>query len=105
MKRYSMGVLHSGFRTCAGHSATHPAMFILAIHTVMPVLQAGGGHGMAPRAQGGGGQVGPHAVVRVQDVPGLAAEAVGLGRPLAHLALQPGPVHGEAAAAGAALTP
>ena len=63
--------------------------------------QAGGGHCMAPRAQGGGGQVGPHAVVRVQDVPGLPAEAVGLGRPLAHLALQPGPVHGEAAAAGA----
>ena len=54
---------------------------------VLIVMQAGGGHSMAPGGQGRAGKVGRGSEDAVQDLPGVPPEAVGQRGPLVALAL------------------
>lgn len=73
------------FNPC--HPGAHPTHLLTLPPSLRPPLQAGGGHGMAPRDAQRARQVEPHPAEDLRDLPGQPAQAVGERGPLVDLAL------------------
>ena len=107
---FCVGLLHAlAYYSCAVHAASYPVARCAFRRSniylfVSAILQAGGGYCLAPSDGVGAGRVDWVEEGVVQDILRVTSEAVGVCRPLAHLALRPQQVHRGAADAGMLLT-